>query len=300
MTRWVREFRLIPVVLIAAGCLLALKLIGLLFDGGYTLAERIGRSGTMVVTTVPVSSPTTLRSPASPLVVPSSPADRPTQSWAQSMLNYPDVTGTVDAPKPASQEAPAKDSASKESRDQASAGKNEPPAAPSPPEARPNNRTGIALDASRPASAAERALLERLQERRHELEARARQLDIRESLLSAAEKKLEARLAEQTDGKGGSSGKSKEEADAARFKSLVTMYETMKPKEAAKIFDRLDIRVLLEVASKINPRRMSEILAQMSPEAAERLTVELANRATGEKSQNTADLPKIESKPSRN
>ena len=56
------------------------------------------------------------------------------------------------------------------------------------------------------------------------------------------------------------------------------MYENMKPKDAAKIFDRLDIRVLIEVANQINPRRMSDILAQMSPEAAERLTVELANR----------------------
>ena len=78
------------------------------------------------------------------------------------------------------------------------------------------------------------------------------------------------------------------------------MYETMKPKDAAKIFDRLDIRVLLEVASQINPRRMSEILAQMSPEAAERLTVEIADprpRPTGRV--NPANLPKIDGKPER-
>ena len=54
------------------------------------------------------------------------------------------------------------------------------------------------------------------------------------------------------------------------------MYENMKAKDAARIFDRLDMRILLEVATQINPRRMSDILAQMSPEAAERLTVELA------------------------
>ena len=56
------------------------------------------------------------------------------------------------------------------------------------------------------------------------------------------------------------------------------MYETMKPKEAAKIFDRLDMKVLVDVASQINPRRMSEIMAQMSTEAAEKLTVEFASR----------------------
>ena len=53
----------------------------------------------------------------------------------------------------------------------------------------------------------------------------------------------------------------------------------MKPKDAARIFDRLDMKILVEVSTHISPRNMSEILAQMSPEAAERLTVELANRA---------------------
>jgi flagellar motility protein MotE (MotC chaperone) len=61
------------------------------------------------------------------------------------------------------------------------------------------------------------------------------------------------------------------------------MYETMKPKEAAKIFDRLDIRILLDLATQIKPQRMSEIMAQMSPETAERLTVELAARGSGDR-----------------
>ncbi len=34
----------------------------------------------------------------------------------------------------------------------------------------------------------------------------------------------------------------KDESEAARFKSLVTMYENMKAKDAAKIFDRLDMQ----------------------------------------------------------
>ena len=57
------------------------------------------------------------------------------------------------------------------------------------------------------------------------------------------------------------------------------MYETMKPKEAAKIFDRLDIKVLIDVATQMKPQIMSAILAQMSPENAERLTVELAAKS---------------------
>jgi hypothetical protein len=47
---------------------------------------------------------------------------------------------------------------------------------------------------------------------------------------------------------------------------------------------------------------MSDILAQMSPEAAERLTVELAARSAGKGEAKTtpADLPKIEGKPNQN
>ena len=59
------------------------------------------------------------------------------------------------------------------------------------------------------------------------------------------------------------------------------------------------MRILVDVASQINPRRMSDILGQMSSEAAERLTVELANRANGrgEGGTDISNLPKIEGTP---
>jgi flagellar motility protein MotE (MotC chaperone) len=68
----------------------------------------------------------------------------------------------------------------------------------------------------------------------------------------------------------------------------------MKPKDAAKIFDRLDIKVLLEMASQIKPQIMSAIMAQMTPEAAERLTIELAAKNGAERTLNPMNLPKIE------
>ena len=89
----------------------------------------------------------------------------------------------------------------------------------------------------------------------------------------------------------------KDEREAARFKSLVTMYESMKPRDAAKIFDRLDVNVLLQVASMMSPRSMSEILAQMTPDRAQQLTVELANRAKTSPKDPGANLPKIEGRP---
>jgi flagellar motility protein MotE (MotC chaperone) len=51
------------------------------------------------------------------------------------------------------------------------------------------------------------------------------------------------------------------------------------------------------MASQIKPQRMSEILALMSPEAAERLTMEMAVKSGAERSLNPNNLPKIDGRP---
>jgi flagellar motility protein MotE (MotC chaperone) len=303
MSRFLRDFRLMPIVLIAIGCLFALKTIGLLSDGGYTLGQRLGGSnGALVVTTtVPGAPVTQMRSPAVPLEVASAQPQATKPSWMQEMFNYPgggDITGAITTTK-------AAEKAAMEKAD-AEAGKINP--ADVPPESKAAAGTVIALDQPRSASAGERALLERLQARRQELDARARELDLRESMLKAAEKKLETQAAvgkaegakgETPNGSpAGPVAQRKDDIENARFKSVVTMYETMKPKEAAKIFDRLDIKVLLDVATQMKPQVMSAILAQMTPEAAERLTVELAVRSGGDRGVNPSNLPKIEGRPS--
>jgi len=295
MTRWLRDFRLLPVVLIAIVCLFALKSFGLLFDGGYTLGQRLGGSaGALVVTTVPAATVRELRSPAVRLETASAPSSR--LSWMQEMFNYPgDITGTIQTTKPAEKAAMEKAEA---------AAAKEPPKDP-PPESKNAHSTVIPLDQPPVASAGERALLERLQQRRQELDARARELDLRETLLKAAERKAEV---QQTAGKpakaggeaGGTANPRKDEGENTRFKSVVTIYETMKPKDAAKIFDRLDIRVLIEMASEIKPQIMSAIMAQMTPEAAERLTVELAAKSGADRTLNPSNLPKIEGRPTAN
>ena len=302
MIKRLRDVRLFPVVLVAVGCLLLLKLIGLVFNGGYTLGQRLGGDSTLVVTTVPLSATTQLRSPASPLGTPPTPASGATRSWMQEMFNYPDITGSAGAAKPAAKDAGGKEAANADSANKDAAAKKQPPAAGPPPETKAADGTVIPVNQPPLTSAAERALLERLHQRRQQLDARARELDIRDSLLKAAEKKLEAQQAakQASDAKGGGPAARRKDNEATRFKSIVTMYETMKPKDAAKIFDRLDINVLLEVASQINPRQMAEILAQMTPAAAERLTVELAARSGAigaDKAASPSDLPKIEGQP---
>jgi flagellar motility protein MotE (MotC chaperone) len=328
MSRWLRELRIIPIALIAVGCLFALKMTGLWFEGGYTLGQRLSRGESITVTTVPAPSSMQLQSPTSPLGMVSAQGQR--RSWAQEMFNYPDVTGSVAAPRSNSRDTliatgsagsakesaktpdkasdkpdnGTKESAAKESaaKDAAKQPASKEPAKKEAPQTKPAAGAERPVDvAARPdparPSSAERAILERLLERRQELDAKARELELRENLLKAAEKNLEAKLEALKAKETGPNGQRKDEVEAARFKGLVTMYETMKPKEAAKIFDRLDIKVLVEVAGQINPRRMSEIMAQMSPEAAERLTMEFASRGDTEKGQKPADLPKIDGKP---
>ncbi len=126
---------------------------------------------------------------------------------------------------------------------------------------------------------------------------------MRENLLKAAEKRLEANVSElkNTESRVTTAMGTRDKVEAERFKSIVSMYENMKAKDAARIFDRLDMRILVDVSTQMNPRKMSEILAQMSPDAAERLTVELANRASAKpKTQSPDQLPKIEGKPTVN
>jgi flagellar motility protein MotE (MotC chaperone) len=202
------------------------------------------------------------------------------KSWAQENLNFPssredpDITGsTHGAPKPAA------------------------------PETKPEGTVVKVEEAQPQISASERAILERLQSRRQEIEARQREIDIRESLLKSAEKRIENKVEEMkaVETRIFATQAEQKAAEAQRMKGLVTMYEGMKPKDAARVFDRLEMGVLIEIASQIAPRKMSDIMGLMSPEAAERLTVEMARRANGggDQSASAGDLPKIDGKPTQ-
>ena len=156
--------------------------------------------------------------------------------------------------------------------------KKEPEAPPPPP---PGNSLSkpVVLDKPVP-SPGEKAILEKLGERREALDERQRELDTRESLLKAADKKLEARINELRELEAKTKDKekdpTKEPSEQQAVKNLVTMYETMKPKEAAAIFNELDLNTLLRVAVAMNPRKMAPIMAKMDPIKAKDLTTAMA------------------------
>ncbi|SEM33703.1 hypothetical protein SAMN04515666_11044 [Bosea lupini] len=231
--------RLIPAVILGAMGLLALKLLAW--------------SGEPYPGKVPASAPVFTAKPekeAGGLARIIAKAHQP------DLLMDPETTGTIDPPKPkALPEEQAK-------RD-----------------ANPSNKAGLMNGTAQPVSPAEKALLERLGQRRDEIEARMRELDMREKLLDTAEKKLGGRVDDLKALEDKVEGPRKQESEANQaVKNLVIMYETMKPKDAARVFDRLALDILVPVVQQMSPRKMSDVLAAMSPEAAERLTVALSVR----------------------
>lgn len=121
-------------------------------------------------------------------------------------------------------------------------------------------------------------LLGRLGERRDALDAREKELDMRMALVEAAEKRLDERTAtlKAIEAKINALVDEKKSAEKEQFAGIVAMYETMKAKEAATIFNQLDISVLMRVAQAMNPRKMAPILAKMDPLKAKQLTSGLA------------------------
>lgn len=144
----------------------------------------------------------------------------------------------------------------------------------------------------------EMAILQKLAERRKQLEQREQDLDTRENLLKATEGKIEKRIDDlrSMETQVGKAATAKEEETSKELADLVKMYESMKAKDAARVFDRLDSRLLVDIARQMNPKKLGDVVAKMSPEAAEKLTVELANRrAAAPPAPAGRELPKIES-----
>lgn len=210
-----------------------------------------------------------------PFEIAEGPMVTPHASNELASLDDGDITGSTPAPKEKSANSKSKIS------------ETPPPQAPS---------LGASKFVVGGGSPAERALYEKLGERRQDLDKRTQALELRENLLKDAEARLQIRLDELKDIEDRINGKGGEQK--AKLRSIVIMYEGMNPKQAGRIFDKLDQGVLVDVASVMNPRKLAAVLAVMNPDNAQRLTVELAKRSEGnEQGLPSTDLKKIETKP---
>ena len=165
-------------------------------------------------------------------------------------------------------EEPAPESDGASAEDDALAGVGEEPG-------RPEDQAGAQI-----FTEAEVQLLQDLAARREELEQRSRELDIRENLLEAAEQRIDDQIAElrEIEATIESLIQQHDAQEERKLRSLVRVYETMKPKEAARIFNELDLDILLDVAELMNERRLAPVLAAMNPQRATTVTIEIRTR----------------------
>ena len=140
-------------------------------------------------------------------------------------------------------------------------------------------------------------VLEKLSARRQALDGREHDIEMRENLLKAAEDRIDKKIAEmkalQSDVKVMLQKVDAE--DDAKLQSLVKVYETMKPKDAARIFEQLDMPVLLGVVSNMKEQKIAAVMEVMDAGKAKTLTDALAaRRATkieGQAAATTASAP---------
>lgn len=127
-------------------------------------------------------------------------------------------------------------------------------------------------------SSAEIEVLQALSRRRDEIDKREQKLSAREALLNAAEQEVDRKIAELNKLRGEIEallGK-QQTMEEERLTSLVKIYENMKPKEAAAIFNTLDMDILLSVISRMSERKSSPVLASMDTDRARLVTIRLA------------------------
>jgi flagellar motility protein MotE (MotC chaperone) len=156
------------------------------------------------------------------------------------------------------------------------------PTKPDPARVQSASRAEASGPVEPPISDSERALLLDLRGRRAELDARAAALAVREATLGAAEKRLAGRLDELNalQKRLEALEAERQAHDEANWRGLVKLYETMKPRDAAAIFNDLDLPVLLPVLDRMKESKAAPVLAAMQPERARQVTAELAQMRT--------------------
>jgi flagellar motility protein MotE (MotC chaperone) len=179
-------------------------------------------------------------------------------------------------------------------------------AAPAPEGAKPSV-VAAPVSSARPEEAkpipgtellSEVEVLKRLSERRKQLDKLEEELLTRENLLKATEERVDKKVGDlkEMEGKAQEAAKTTADDPKKQMGDIVKMYESMKPKDAARVFDGLDTKLLVDIAKAMNPKKLGDIVSKMAPENAQKLTVELArqNAAPQPHAENT--LPKIQGK----
>lgn len=259
MTSFLR-FRVIPVTMMAALLLLGVKVDSLL-DGGRDLSRMLS-----------VKEATA----------------------AQDAFAEEKATEEKVAAEQAAQDAgqkPAEGEAEKKENAEEAAGEGEGAAGEGEGEGTPEKITVASKDAAQPVTVEEKTperrftqieidLLQSLSERREEIEKREKEVEMRATVLDATEQRIGDKIAEMQGIKGEVEAllaKYNEQEDA-KIRSLVKIYENMKPKDAARIFEEVEMPILLLVVDRMAEKKVALILAKMSAAKAKEVTMQLAEQ----------------------
>lgn len=268
--------RLLPIVIAAGAALLLLKSVGLITEGGYVLSGATSafaagdQNGGAPADAVPSDPTMTDASPTlddgAPTLPMAGEAERAEPGHETAPVSEEAAVDCTAAAEPADCAEPAEMETETET---AAGGSLTPMVIDGAGEAVPIGGDGMN---------SEEAVLERLGDRRGDLEAREAELDMRLALIEAAEQRIDERTAalEALEARIEAMVEEKESLEEEQFVSIIAMYESMKARDAAPIFNQLDMRVLLRVARAMSPRKMAPILAAMDPLKARDLTSNMA------------------------
>jgi flagellar motility protein MotE (MotC chaperone) len=158
----------------------------------------------------------------------------------------------------------------------------EPAAGPEQGQALPFSDEGedqVMFDASN-LTEGENLALQQLVARRQALDEREQMLDMRAEVNGRAEARLDQQIGRLSELKVKLETllKGLDESEERKLARLVKIYETMKPKAAAEIFNRLEVPVLLHVIERMKEAKSAAVLGKMDPAIAKRVTSELAKK----------------------
>lgn len=124
-------------------------------------------------------------------------------------------------------------------------------------------------------------ILQELAERREALDLRSKEIDKKAVQLKVSEQEIDRRLKQMQEYEQKLKLLIQEynEKEREKILSLVKVYASMKPKEAARIFETLDLEVTVALLKEMKPSISSAILAQMSPAKAKAITDKIIGNA---------------------
>lgn len=131
-----------------------------------------------------------------------------------------------------------------------------------------------------PSTADAETLLGAIREREDELAKESIRLSERSQTLNVAEAKLAEQLAAfETAQKNLEATLAVADKAAERdIDRMTTVYENMKPAEAAKIFERMDVAFAAGLLARVRPEIAAQVLAAMNADSAYAVTLTIASR----------------------